>query len=381
MDVVELTQQLIAIPSYVDGESGVNEAKLGAYVEQFLRHLGYLNVERQVVASERFNVIAHDGHPPRLMFCCHLDTVPASGHWSCDPYGGEVIGDRLYGLGAADMKGGIACLLHALTAFAKTKGLWLLFDVDEEYYFQGMLKFLEEYRIQPELAVFTEPGMDIQNGHRGLIEVGFRVRGSTGHASRPDTGRNAILGATRAVEHLLERLKSFDDPTLGESSCNLAFLRGGIYVGEDDAGNTLIAERANKIPDVAEVVLDLRPAVSTLRAQTVLELLNNYLVSEGFSMDKVETRLDFGALLVAKDQLTIIESVVREIMGTAKYANISEFGYGEGQLLNERLGVPCVYFGPGPGETAHQVDEYVSISEMQQTRDVYRRLIEHYCAC
>src|SRR2546426_446207 len=115
MDLVDITRKLVSIPSYVDAE--VDERQIGDYIASYLQDLGYLQVMRQPVERGRFNVIAHDGHPPRLMFGCHMDTVLASGGWQHDPFGGEVVGDFLYGLGASDMKGGISCLLYALASF------------------------------------------------------------------------------------------------------------------------------------------------------------------------------------------------------------------------------------------------------------------------
>lgn len=377
MDLVALTRKLVSIPSSVNYD--VNERELADFITTYIQELGYLKFEKQVVEGERYNIIAHDGSPPRLMFCCHMDTVQASGVWQHDPFGGEVLEDRLYGLGSSDMKGGTACLLHALTAFHQTKGLWLLFDVDEEYYFKGMKQFLSTYQVHPELAVFPEPGLEIHNGHRGVLEVSFRVRGTTGHASRPQEGKNAILGATHAVDSLIEHLNNFSDPVLGDSSCNLAFLRGGVDKGEDAQGKLVIDERANKIPDIAEVVLDLRPATNRLRVQTVLDILDSSLTAEGFRMEKPENRLELGLLLIPPERLSGFEAIVKEVLGKASYADISQYGYGEGQLLHERLGVDCVYFGPGP-DTAHQVDEYVSIAQLKQIREVFARLIEQYCS-
>jgi succinyl-diaminopimelate desuccinylase len=371
MNLIELTQQLVSIPSYLDNHT--NERQLGEFIYNYLQALGHLQVEKQPVENERFNVIAHDGYPPRLMFCCHMDTVPPSGIWQYDLFAGQVVGDRLYGLGACDMKGGTASLLYALQTFKATKGLFLLFDVDEEYYFKGMRKFLEAYDVHPELAVFPEPGFKIGNGHRGLIEVKFRVRGATGHAARPDSGKNAILGVSRAVEQLLTALEAYTHLALGKTSCNLAWLKGGIVREDGEIGC-----RANKIPDMAEAVLDIRPSSADLRAQTVLDILREQVNAQRMQLEDAEIVLDFGSLHTPPEQLVTFEHTLQEILGKAIYDDISVGGYGEGQLLNEAFGTPCVYFGPGPGEKAHQVDEYVSIPELHKASAVFKALIKYY---
>lgn len=378
MNLVELTQKLISIPSYVDQHT--NEAKLAVFIESYLQELGYLRVERQAVEGERFNIIAHDGHPPRLMFCCHMDTVQPSGTWTHQPFSGDVERGQIYGLGAVDMKGGTACLLEALAAFRQTgtRGLYLLFDVDEEYEFKGMRRFVAEKQAHPELVVLPEPGFAIQNGHRGLLEMHIRVRGRSAHASRPRLGKNAILGATDAVRYLIKQLKQYSDPTMGASTCNLAAITGGI-AKEESGTVTIVGTSPNKVPDVADFVLDIRPASAALRAETVESILRQYLSKRGYDMDVLDVTLDYGSLFVPTSQLAPFETVVREALGSADYADIRSFGYGEGQMLNEQFGVPCVYFGPENGKMAHQPDEHVSIASLRKARDVFTRLIESYC--
>lgn len=380
MTLIDLTRKLISIPSYVDLNSNSNERDLGEFIFNYLSNLGYLQVKKQYVEGERFNIIAHDDHPPRLMFCCHMDTVQLSGEWKHDPFDGEIEQDRLYGLGAVDMKGGLACVLYALASSHATKGLYLLIDVDEESEFKGIKKFLSEHKVYPELAIFPEPGTKIQNGHRGLIEVCFQVKGQTGHAARPTIGKNAIFGAVRAVEHLIEQLNELSDSELGSSTCNLAFLRGGIDKGSTSEGIQEIgSDQPNKIPDIAEVILDIRPAVASLRAQTVLDIITSYLTATGYNIAGSKKTHDYGSLLIPRQQFVQFETIVRQILGRVEYADLGDFGYGEAQLLNEHLGVNCVYFGPEPTEKAHQVDEYVSISSLETVYKVYKTLVEKYC--
>src|SRR5262245_28780515 len=113
MDLVNLTRELISIHSYLDKGAGIDEVEIAKYIESYLRNLRYLQVKRQAVEGERYNVIAHDGKPARLVFCCHMDTVQPSGIWNHDMFAGHIVEDNLYGLGAADMKGGLACVLDA----------------------------------------------------------------------------------------------------------------------------------------------------------------------------------------------------------------------------------------------------------------------------
>lgn len=371
MNLIDLARKLISIRSYVEADA--NESQLGEFIYGYLQGLDKWKVEKQYVKDGRFNIVAYDEKHPRLMFCGHMDTVRPSGQWAHDPFKGEIEGDNLYGLGACDMKGGIAALLHALQRIEQTQGLFLLFDIDEEYYFAGMKSFLAKYTPKPELAVFMEPGLSIHNGHRGLIEIYLRIRGESGHAAQPEKGRNAIFGAVRAVEILFQELSSYSHVTLGSSTCNLAGLTGGI----DREG--VISIQPNKIPDIAEIILDIRPASPDLQAEKILEILRKYLEHNGYKVESEEIRLDYGSLFVSPDRLQVLENILKDVTGSVQYADISKYGFGEGKFLNQASGTDCIYLGPGPHGVEHKADEYVSITEMQQAEEIYLRLIQHYC--
>ena len=137
MNTLQLTKKLISIPSYV-GEKN-NEKKIGDFIYKYLKQVPFLiKVEKQKVEGARFNVIATDGSKPKLLLIAHMDTVEPRGWQKHNPFRGTIKGNRLYGLGSMDMKGGMAAILSALKSFKKTKDLMLLFYCDEEYDFKGM---------------------------------------------------------------------------------------------------------------------------------------------------------------------------------------------------------------------------------------------------
>jgi len=294
-----------------------------------------------------------------------------------------VDGDKLYGLGASDMKGGIACLLDALESIGDTKGLVVLFDVDEEYQFKGMRKFVSEYDLHPKLAVFPEPGLAIRNGHRGLIEIYFQTVGKTGHAARPSLGRNAIMGTYQVIEHLMDELDKWTHEDLGSTSCNVAFLRGGVNRGYDERGELVVSgkDSGNNIPDICEAVLDIRTAKQEPMAGDIIQMLNDFLVNQDYRMHCCSIRHNYGAFYVPKTRLGVVEKIFQEIVGSIVYpANLGEWGFGEAKILQQKLAdVDCVYLGPGPTGMGHKPDEFVSINEMKKARDIFYRLIQEYC--
>ena len=204
MNLIEITQKLISIPSFIDSQT--NEKEIGDFIYEYLKNIPYLQVEKQEVENGRFNIIAKDSNDPKLLVTCHMDTVEPKVGWK---YNQEEIGNnKLYGLGSCDMKGGTACILDALKEFDKTNGLALLFYCDEEYDFKGMKKFIEEYSFKPELILSPEAtNLEIINGCKGVIEICFRVKGKTGYAARPKEGNNAINEVIKIIDSLKEEIQ------------------------------------------------------------------------------------------------------------------------------------------------------------------------------
>jgi len=385
MGFLEIAKNLMSIPSYFEDDGIHNEREISEFVNEFLKKNTHLDLQEQIVEGKRHNIIARDEGEPQLMFCCHLDTVGPKKGWTHKEFGADVDGDKLYGLGASDMKGGIACLLDALESIGDTKGLVVLFDVDEEYQFKGIRKFVSEYDLHPKLAVFPEPGLAIRNGHRGLVEIYFQTVGKTGHAARPSLGRNAIMGTYQAIEHLMNELDKWTHEDLGSTSCNVAFLRGGVNKGYDERGELAVSgkDSGNNIPDICEAVLDIRTATEEPMADTISRILNDFLVDRDYRMDCFSVRHNYGALFVPKTRLSVVEKIFQEVVGSVVYPDklgYQEWGFGEAKILQQKFAdIDCVYLGPGPTGTGHKPDEFVSISEMKKARDIFQRLIEEYC--
>jgi acetylornithine deacetylase/succinyl-diaminopimelate desuccinylase-like protein len=144
-------------------------------------------VSTQAVEGNRHNVIARIGEP-RLLLVGHMDTIGPgdSKNWQITkPLEPIAVDGRLYGLGAVDI----------LTAAKETKNirdLWLILDIGKEHTFERMKKFVDEFKISPELAVFAEPtDLRIEDSHRGCFEIYITVYGKSAHAGHPNRGGDA----------------------------------------------------------------------------------------------------------------------------------------------------------------------------------------------
>jgi len=354
---LELTKQLVAIPSWV--RAGCNEIAVGEFIYYWLQANTDLTVIKQPVKDGRFNVIAFDDSPTTLLLNGHIDTVEAGGNWNTDPFTPTIKDDRLYGRGTTDMKGSLAAMLTAVSDNRNTKGLMVLCYIDEEYDFTGMLKFVEEYKdkIKPQLVVSLDGYADtIGYACRGLIEVRFKVRGKSGHAGRPSLGKNAILLGTLLINQLILKLESdFTDPVQGPSTCNLAYLNGGL-----DLGSGKVGQEGNNIADIAELVLDIRPAVPSLDAMQVEELITTLAKKLGIQIESWTTRHNLGAWFTDP---AILQAQL-DLPG-----NYEPFrGYVDTQMLWQCWdGVTCCAIGASTLECAHAVDEYVEINNLEKT--------------
>ena len=206
--VLQLLRDLIAIdsvnPSLVPGAAG--EATVAERIGVVLEAAG-LDVRVIEVAQGRPNVVGVlEGRAPgrALMLCGHMDTVGVEGMRA--PFDPVERDGRLYGRGAQDMKGGLAAMIDAAARLAAAGGLetgrLIVAGVaDEEYASLGADALVTEYTADG--AVVTEPtDLTVATGHKGFEWVEVETRGRAAHGSRPDDGRDAILGMGRVLARL-----------------------------------------------------------------------------------------------------------------------------------------------------------------------------------
>lgn len=377
MNSIELTKQLISIPSFLDEEN--NEVKVGEFIFNYLKQFKFLKVEKQMVANRRFNVIAKDKYPTSFLWCGHIDTVPLQNAWTTNPLLPTNKNDKLYGLGSSDMKSGIAAILSALSQNGETKGLMMLFYVDEEYDFLGTKKFAKKYKnkIQPKI-IMSGDGKNLAIGRacRGIIELRVVVRGVTGHASQPQKGINAITRSVASVNKFENILKTKYSSKSLQSVCNLAYLQGGMDKRVRNLKEVIVGRQSNVIPDIAELMLDIRTASEKLNSKTAIALLSSLLRNEGLKVETVETRFDLGAWITDEKDLIKIKQIIENETPT-KYLNPQDYGFIDLQILWQTFGrVPSFTFGPG--SSGHQADEYVELTKLKTSEKVYKRILRDY---
>jgi succinyl-diaminopimelate desuccinylase len=350
-DLLTTTVDLMAMPS-VSGE----EAEIADAVHKMLAACPHLEVERvgdNVVARTSF------GRDQRLVMAGHLDTVPPG-----DNASPRLDGDTVWGVGASDMKGGLAVMLDLATTIGTpaVDVTWCFYAREEISRKQSGL--LELWQQRPELlagdaAILGEPtSAVVEAGCQGTMRVGIGLRGVRAHTARPFTGRNAIhrLGA------LLLRVADWPPREVVLDGCTYAEQLQAVAIEGGVA--------ANVVPDEAIVTLNHRYAPD--RGQAEAEAFLHELLDPVLELDGGDTWEMLDASDGAPPSLghPLLKALV-ERSGAPPKAKV---GWTDVASFWEH-GVPAANFGPGDPLVAHHPDERVTRQQLERTRQVLSALL------
>lgn len=350
LDLLGLTEELIAIPSV-----SRDETRLADVVEQRVAaHRGVLRLDR---VGDNVVVRTDLGHDRRVVLGGHLDTVPANGN--------EVPtrqGETLYGLGAADMKGGLAVLLTLADSLA-ANAAHARFDTTLVFYeaeeiaeeFNGLRRLFAERPdlVTGDLAVLLEPtGAWVEAGCQGTLHVRATFRGTRAHSARPWMGTNAIHRAS----DVLSRLAAHEADTVDVDGLPY---RESLQVVRIDGG---IAN--NVVPDECTIVVNRRfaPAYSVEAATAqVIALLE--------SADEIDV---INASPAAPPNLW--DPLIAELIGTFDLGVRPKLGWTDVARFAAH-GIPALNFGPGDPEIAHTAGEHVTRDSLDSCYAVLGRFL------
>jgi succinyl-diaminopimelate desuccinylase len=350
-DLLAATRDLLAIPS----PSG-SEAALAGLVEDALGACPWLVVER---VGDNVTGRTQLGHGQRVVLAGHLDTVPPVGNGTP-----RLEGDTLWGVGASDMKGGLAVMLDlATTVREPAVDLTWCFYAREEIG-RADSGLLELWQQRPDLlagdaAILGEPtGALVEAGCQGTMRVRITLRGARAHTARPFTGRNAI----HRLAPLLQRVADWPGREVVLDGCTYAEQLQVVAVDGGVAGNV--------VPDEARVTLNHRYAPDRGAEEAgafLLDLLRGTWEPEAGDSWEV---LDAGDGAPPSLEHPLLRSLV-EKSGAPPRAKV---GWTDVASFWEH-GVPAANFGPGDPLLAHHPDERVSAAQLERARDVLLAVI------
>jgi succinyl-diaminopimelate desuccinylase len=380
-DPVAIARDLVRCRSVTPDDGGAL-----AYLQGVLAKAGF-TVHRMTFAEPGTapidNLYARIGtEKPNLVFAGHTDVVPPGNEaaWRHPPFGGEVADDMLYGRGAVDMKGGIACFVAAATDYLAANGgkpkrgsISLLITGDEESIaVNGTVKLLQWAAERGETfdhCLLGEPsnvetlGDTIKAGRRGSLNGTLIVTGRQGHVAYPDRADNPIRGLVTLIAALQAPL---DDGSAQFAPSNLEFT-------SIDVGNPTV----NLIPGEARARFNIR--YNDHHSQTALKMLLDRRAHDAaaghvhYAFDWQPSNAD---VFVTKPGpfTDLAAAAIAEVTGrTPKLSTTG--GTSDARFIKDYC--PVLEFGL-VGQTMHSVDECTPVADLVTLTAVYRRIIEKY---
>jgi len=352
--LIRLTKKLIGIDS--QNPPG-NEFRIACFVKNYLRTVG-IKVKTYEFKEKRSNIVAvlpGINNKRSLLITPHLDTVPSGRSWSFKPFSGKIHKNRIYGLGATDCKGNLACALEAINSLVEDKrvlGYNLIFaaTADEESGSDlGLIPLLENGIIKADAAVVLDADdFNIVITQKGLIHIKVKIKGKRAHGAYPWRGENAIDIALDIIKDLKDlRLSYKKNKYLRPPTMNIGTIKGG--------------DKVNVVADWCEFELDFRflPGMS---AQDLLKRTGKIMrrhtrnfkieiegIQEPYYIDKTHPLVTYLNKAIQKNKIKAL------VKGSEGATVITFF---------QNKNIPAVATGFGCEGQAHVADEYITIDNL-----------------
>ena len=399
-DLVALTQELIRIPTL--NPPGARYLEICEFLQRRLLESGYdCSLTRAEGAPAdcdeypRYNLIARrQGSRPGdcVHFNSHIDVVQVGKGWTVDPFAGEIRGDKVYGRGSCDMKGGLAASIVAAEAFAACVpdycgAIEISATADEESGgYSGVAWLAERGHFSPDRVqhvIIPEPlnKNRICLGHRGVWWAEVETKGRIAHGSMPFLGDCAVrhMGAVIAeMEEFLFPLLAQKTtampvvpPAARQSSLNINSIHGG----ESEQDEDFTGFPAPCVPDRCRIVIDRRflaeESLTEVKAEFTEMLDRVRRVRPDFEVE-IRDLFSVQPVLTERDAPVVssVSAAIRRVLGEDPDYVVSPGTYDQKHI--DRIGRMrnCIAYGPGILDLAHQPDEWVGIGDMLDSAKV-----------
>ncbi|MGL1920260.1 MAG: acetylornithine deacetylase [Hyphomicrobiales bacterium] len=343
------------------------------FVEYIKNYLSDHSIESSVSYDEtglRANIFAKIGPDTDggVVLNGHTDVVPVTGQqWSTDPYELKKIDGKLYGRGAVDMKGFLACTLAMVPIFKQknlNKPIYLSMCFDEEIGGFGAPILVDDILTKgnkPSIAIVGEPtNMNIIDGHKGGVELRTIFTGFEAHASDPSEGVSATKYASIFVSRLYKLADELKHKSTGDSPFHPPYAT--INVGTINGG----AAR-NIIAGTCVVDWELRP-IPQDDFEVIIDNMRDFVFNDLLLKMKAEhkaAQIEFIVEAIVPPlnpkKATLAAEFVKAITGK-NHTELVSFGTDAGHFCNAEIST--IVMGPGSIEQAHKPNEYIEISEI-----------------
>lgn len=356
-DVKPILEKLISIPSITG-----NEHEIASYITKYLSKLGF-KVEKipvkecgpTVFAYYRFSLQGLN-----LLFYGHLDTVKPVKGWRYSPFKPTTVKNRLYGLGACDMKGGVSAILAALKKILKmelTGSLTIALTSDEELYSRGCYTLIKLGKLKKvNAAISAEPtGLEkMEIGKVGRLVYDIMVYGGSRHAVTQNFEDNALVDASKFILNLHKLLNNKKGLTV------LAMSGGTEFLSTPDSCRIVVDRRVKLGENEKDSIRQITKLIGKLKLKSRFKVklfkrptpyMNPYLIDKKHLIVKV------------------VEKACLKVKGV-KPKKVLGFCVGDENYLVDKAKIPTVTVGP-EGGNEHAANEYVKLDSVVDAANVY----------
>lgn len=375
MNVENVLSEIISIESVFP-----NEKNIVKHIDHYLQEAGF-KTELQEVDKGRYNIFAERGKSGKpILLYGHTDTVPKYGDWKTEPTKLTSNGSKLYGLGAYDMKGGMAAILDSVKE-PTDRHIKLLFCVDEENISKGAWtavqqrkKWFEGIQIilsgDPGISADQSAGINvITAGRRGRTVIAIDVEGVSSHGATPEKGVNAISEASKIAGNVgLFQLRRHEQ--LGKEAA---------FVRELVSYSTSLA-----IPDKAHMELDIQlvPPSTVQDAKNRTENWIRALYKNGVLDKRTKTTISvklretpYVEPFATNLNLPIVQKIIALV---EKNVGRPIIAYGDSvaddNILSNALNIPVLSLAP-IGGNEHTANEWIYAASLKELAALYKIII------
>ena len=310
-----------------------------------------------------------------LLFICHLDVVPAGkANWQHPAFVGLESDGRIYGRGAADMKGGLAAIVTAIRQIVGS-GVKLEGDImfcataGEETDSCGAKRLVNNLANRStDFAgvIIPEPtDFEVITAHRGMLWLKVTTEGRAAHSSTPQLGINAIASMKMVLAEL-DNYKIRFEPhkLLGGCSMSVNTIAGGKAI--------------NVVPDQCSIEIDIR----TLPGQQFQDIISDF---EKIFAKLKQKNSEFEASVSVVREVGALETdgncdFVKSFCSAVEAGRTKAVGFTTDGPCFAPLGAPVVIFGPGKPCLCHMPDEYIEIKDLEKAVEYYKNIILRFLA-
>lgn len=371
---IQILQDLIKINT-VNG----NEAEVANYIAKLFDKHG-IKYEILEQFPGRSNLVAEIGQKTDkriLGFTGHQDTVAVSDEtkWTHNPFSAEIVGDKVFGRGAGDMKSGLAAIIVAIVELVDagtlpTGTLRFIATVGEEYGAPGAYYLTEKgYAHDLDALLVGEPhNGNVTYAHCGSFNYRIKSYGKSVHSSVPETGINSLTNLVKYInveEHLFDDAKN--DDLLGGLAHSVTVLHAGDQVNSipDYAyldGNI----RPTKVFNNEMVIEHIKDAVKKLNEEDGVQL--EFEVIHNFYPMSTDPNSDFVKLVAQKSE---------KYFGRKPELTIDHGATDASVFVQDNTTMPVVIFGPD-SDRSHQIDEFTTIPSYLDTIEALKAVALDY---